>query len=281
MIMVVLMENALSFDLEFWYTAELVRKFTPENKQDQVIEAVNPLLDLLDKYNTKATFFVLGILAEKYPDVVKKIHENGHEIGSHSYSHTMLHKLGKECFELEVQKTNYILKSITGESPIGFRAPTFSIDNNTKWVFEILLKYGYKYDSSIFPIKTNLYGMPDAPVYPYKPSKEDILLNDQNGLLVEFPLSVIKIGTNIPISGGFYLRVCPVHFLKHAIKLANNTRPVVIYMHPWETYPKTQKVPLPFVSYFITYTGINSSLSKLEFLLKNFKFRPLKEILDL
>jgi polysaccharide deacetylase family protein (PEP-CTERM system associated) len=275
------MINALSFDLEYWYTAELVCRFVPDEKEDQVIEAVYPLLDLLDEYNTKATFFVLGKLAEKYPELIKEISKNGHEIGSHSYSHKTLHELGMENFEYEIEKTNEILKSITGKPPLGFRAPTFSIDNTSKWALEVLFKNGYKYDSSIFPAKTNLYGVPDAPLFSYCPSKDDITVHDPNGPIIEFPLSVIKIGINIPIAGGFYFRLFPISVFKYAINLVNTRRSAVIYIHPWEMYSFTQKISLPLISRFITYYGINSAFSKLEDLLKNFSFSPIKEVLDL
>lgn len=275
------MINALSFDLEYWYTAELVCRFAPDKKEDQVIEAVYPLLDLLDKYNTRATFFVLGRLAEKYPELIKEISKKGHEIGSHSYSHKTLHELGMDNFEYEIAKTNSILKSITGESPLGFRAPTFSIDNTNKWALEILAKHGYKYDSSIFPVKTNLYGVPDAPVISYNPSKVDITVHDPDGPIIEYPLSVIRVGINIPIAGGFYLRLLPISVLKHAINRVNMKRSVVIYMHPWEMYSSTQKVQLPIISHFITYYGINSAFNKLENLLKNFTFSPIREVLGL
>lgn len=275
------MINALSFDLEYWYTAELVCRFAPDEKEDQVIEAVYPLLELLDKYDTKATFFVLGKLAEKYPELIKEIANNGHEIGSHSYSHKTLHELGMKNFEDEIEKTNGILKSITGISPLGFRAPTFSIDNTNKWALEILAKHGYKYDSSVFPVKTNLYGVPDAPVFSYCPSRGDITVHDPNGPIIEYPLSVINIGKNIPIAGGFYLRLLPISFLKSAISRVNMKRSVVIYMHPWEMYSHTQKVQLPFISHFITYYGVNSAFNKLENLLKNFTFSPIREVLGL
>jgi polysaccharide deacetylase family protein (PEP-CTERM system associated) len=236
---------------------------------------------LLNKYDTKATFFVLGKLAEKYPELIKTISQKGHEIGSHSYSHKTLHELGMKNFEDEIEKTNVILKSITGKSPLGFRAPTFSIDNTSKWALDILAKHDYKYDSSIFPVKTGLYGVPDAPIFSYNPSKDDITVHDPNGPIIEYPLSVIKIGKNIPIAGGFYLRLFPVSFLKYAIDRVNTKRSVVIYMHPWEMYSYTQKVHLPLIYRFVTYYGVNSAFSKLEHLLKNFTFSPIREVLRL
>lgn len=275
------MINALSFDLEYWYSAELVRQFAPEEKEDQISEVVMPLLDMLNKYNTKATFFALGNLAEEYPDIVKHIHEDGHEIGSHAYSHKTLYELGEAGFEAEIKKSNQILKSITNECPIGFRAPTFSIDNSTKWAFKVLAKYGFKYDSSVFPIKTRLYGVPHAPRTPYKPSISDITKNDPDGNIVEFPLSTIKLGKNIPIAGGFYLRLLPLYFLRNAIKMINRSSPAVIYLHPWEMNPDTPVVPLPLISRFITYYGIKYTNNKLKNLLQNFSFAPIKEVLEL
>lgn len=275
------MINALSIDLECWYAAELVRKFAPEEKEDNIVEDITPLLALLEKYDTQATFFVMGKLAEKYNELIYHIHENGHEIASHAYSHKTLHELGESGFEDEIIKSNRIFKSIIKKSPIGFRAPTFSIDNSTKWAFDIIAKHGFKYDSSIFPIKTRLYGVPDAPIKPYKPSTADITRHDPNGKIVEFPLSVIKIGRNIPIAGGFYLRVLPMYLLRNAIKIVNKTRPMVIYIHPWEMNSNTPRVNLPLGSRFITYYGINSTKHKLEDLLRNFRFAPIKEVLDL
>ncbi len=130
-------------------------------------------------------------------------------------------------------------------------------------------------------MRTNLYGVPDAPVFSYCPSKDDITVHDPDGPIIEYPLSVIKFGINIPIAGGFYLRLLPISFLKSAINRVNMKRSVIIYMHPWEMYSYTQKVPLPLIYRFITYYGVDSAFSKLENLLKNFKFSPVREVLNL
>jgi peptidoglycan-N-acetylglucosamine deacetylase len=273
------MKNALVIDLEHWYSNEFLTEYLPAEKVDQDIEAVMPILDLLDKYNVRATFAVLGTFAERHPELIKLIHDNGHEIQSHAYSHKTLHELGKDAFEDEIKRSIYLLESITGEGPIGFRAPSFSIDNSTKWAFEILEKYGFKYDSSIFPIKTMLYGEPKAPISIYRPSREDITEHDSKGEIIEFPMTVIKFGTNIPLAGGFYLRVLPLWFLIFGIRHINKKRPAIVYIHPWETYPKTPRLKLPLFSRFIAYYGINSSLSKVEGLLKEFRFTNIKEVL--
>jgi len=273
--------NALSIDLEYWYSAELVREHAPTQKEDQIVEATMPIVNLLDRYKTEATFFVLGKVAEQHPELVKMIFEKGHEIASHAYSHKMLHELGKDKFEEEISKSVEVLSAITGQRPIGFRAPSCSLDNSTSWALETIAKYGFKYDSSIFPVKTMLYGVSKAPLHPYKPSFQDIISEDPGSKLIEFPITVVKLGMKIPMAGGFYLRALPLWFLKFAIRRVNKVRPAVIYVHPWETYVNTPRLRLPLSSRFITYYGIGSSLGKLEALIKNFEFKPVKQVLGL
>lgn len=272
------MINALSFDLEYWYNAESIKDYLPERREDLIIESTIPILDLLDRYDVRATFFVLGTVAEKYPELIETIYEKGHEIASHGYSHTILHDLGEEKFKEEIEKSVDLLGTIA-EKPIGFRAPRFSIDSSTKWSFKVLEQYGFKYDSSIFPIKIKAYGVPNAPLSPYTPSMDDITKSDQNGGIVEFPLSVFRIGANVPISGGFYLRVIPFSVLKLAIRSINKKRPAIIYIHPWETYNGLPKLKMPIIPRFINRYGVDSALNKLEGLLKNFEFKPVREVL--
>lgn len=272
------MINALSIDLEHWWCNEFLTDYLPIIKEVQIKESLNPILKLLDDYNVRATFFVLGEIAEDYPEVVEEIFERGHEIACHSYSHKTLYKLGKDGFEEEIIKS---LKILSKYEPVGFRAPSFSVNNTTGWVFDILEKYGFEYDSSIFPIKTELYGVPDAPLHPYMPSKNDVSKSDPYGKVLEFPLTVIRYaGLNIPVAGGFYLRTLPLWFLIRAIHKVNSERPAIIYIHPHELYPKTPRMDAPFKSRFIAYHGINSAFKKLENLIKEFKFKPVREILN-
>ena len=274
------MINALTIDLEYWYSNEFLLEYLPEKKQDYVEESVKPILTLLNKYNTKATFFVLGSLAENHPQLIEKIYDMGHEIASHSYSHKTLYDLGRNDFEDEIKKSVRLLEFIVGEKPIGFRAPCFSFDNDTKWMLEILEKYGFEYDSSIFPIKTMLYGVSNAPVGIYRPSKNDVSINDPNGNIVEFPLTTLKIIKNIPISGGFYLRVLPTWFLRYGFKKVNKERPGVLYLHPWETNTSIPQLNISLFGRFVTYYGIKNTLKKLELLIKEFNFKPMREVLD-
>ena len=276
-----MIRNALTIDLEYWYSPELVRGFVVGNKDDLIIEMTKPVLDVLDEFDVSATFFVLGEVAKKYPELVEEVYERGHEIGSHAYSHKTLYELGKDKFENEINLSVQLLQHITKEKPIGFRAPSFSVNNSTGWAFEVLEKHGFKYDSSIFPIRTKLYGVPNAPLHIYKPSADDVAKEDPNGKMIEFPMTVFEFGKRIPISGGFYLRAMPFWLLKSLLKKVNRTRAGMIYVHPWETYSKTPILKLPLSSRFITYYGIGSALNKLKGLLKNFDFAPVREILEL
>ncbi|KPU63852.1 polysaccharide deacetylase [Thermococcus sp. EP1] len=274
--------NALTIDVEHWWCNEFLKRYLPEKREDQLIDSVRFILDILDKYNVRATFFVLGSAAEEHPEVLEMIYENGHEIGSHAYSHEPLYKLTREQFEKEIKQSIKIIHKTTGEKSLGFRAPHFSINNRTKWAFEILEKYGFKYDSSIFPIKTNLYGVPNAPLTPYHPSKEDVSKHDPERRIIEFPLSVIRLaGINIPISGGFYLRTFPLRFMKWALKKVSKERPAVIYIHPWEIYPYTPRLKASPLARFEAYHGTGlPTLRKFKALLKEFKFKPMGDIVD-
>jgi hypothetical protein len=143
-----------------------------------------------------------------------------------------------------------------------------------------LAKHGFKYDASVFPIRTKLYGVPGAPLHPYRPSAEDIAKESRSGGIVEFPMTVFRLGENIPIAGGFYLRALPSCFLNPALRRIAQTRPVVVYIHPWETYNGTPRLKnMPCFRRFVTYYGISRALGKLERLLAEFRFQPIRQVL--
>jgi len=280
--MLILMKNALTIDLEFWYSAELIRPYV-QDAPDLIIEMTIPILDLLDIHKTKATFFVLGEVAEKYPDLISDIYNRGHEIASHAYSHKPLSELGRVGFENEIYKSLCLLERITGDRIKGFRAPTFSINNNTIWGLDVLEKSNFVYDSSIFPINSPLYGVPNAPLYPYHPSRSNLALEDElNGFkIIEIPLSVFKTNIiNIPISGGFYLRSIPFFIFNILFKKSLKSKTNIIYLHPWEIYPISPRPKLPIYSSFITYLNIDSTLDKLNGLLNLYKFTTMEEIVE-
>jgi len=274
--------NALSIDLEEWYHSELVEG--RRSSSPQVGEATRPILDLLDRYQTKASFFVVGELAEQNPDLIKTIFERGHEIGCHTFSHTLVWNLDENLFREEMEHFHSVLEKILGKVEIkGFRAPCFSIDNRNTWALKVLLDFGYRYDASIFPLKINpLYGVRGAPTRPYRISLEDVRKEDPRSPLMEFPLCPLKIGRlKIPISGGFYLRALPLPFLFWGLRRINRTQPFLVYFHPWEGYEETPRFKLPIYKRIISYYGIPSALRKLEFLLKHFRFARVDQVLEL
>ncbi len=278
------MKNILTIDLEDWYHPELVRGSVVQCPVSQIEEATRPILDLLDFSGVKATFFVLGEVAERNPGLIESIFEKGHEIASHGFSHKPLWKLDKSLLREEIEHFQSVIEKILGKIRVkGFRAPTFSLDNRTKWALKVLLDYGYQYDSSICPVRLNpLYGVDGAPVQPYRISLEDVRKEDLHSPLLEFPLPLLTIGRlKIPISGGFYLRVFPTPFLRWGLKRINRKGRFFLYLHPWESYGKTPRLNLPLYNYMITYFGNHSVLVKLKFLLKQFRFTRVDGVLGL
>jgi polysaccharide deacetylase family protein (PEP-CTERM system associated) len=274
--------NAFSIDLEEWYHSELVggRKFS----SSQATEATQPILDLLDRYQTKASFFVVGEVAEQNPDLIRSIYEGGHEIGCHTFSHKLLWNLDENLFRSELERFHSVIKKILGNVKIkGFRAPCFSIDNRNTWALKALLDFGYQYDASIFPLKINpLYGVRKAPDQPYRISLEDVRKEDPQSPLIEFPMCPLRIGRlKIPIAGGFYLRMFPLPFLLWGLRRMNQSQSFILYVHPWESYEKTPRFRLPLYSRIISYYGIDSVRMKLEYLLKHFPFTRVDRVLGL
>jgi polysaccharide deacetylase family protein (PEP-CTERM system associated) len=274
--------NALSIDLEEWYHSELVEG--RRSRISQAAEATKPILDLLDQYQTKASFFVVGEVAEQNPDLIQSIFQKGHEIGCHTFSHKLVWDLDESLFRGELERFHSVMEKILGKVKIkGFRAPCFSIDNRNRWAFKVLLDFGYQYDASIFPLKINpLYGVRGAPTRPYRISFEDVRKEDSQSPLIEFPLCPLMIGRlKIPISGGFYLRALPRLFLHWGLRRINRSQPFLVYFHPWEGYEKTPRFKLPLYNRVISYYGISSALKKFEFLLKHFRFERVDQVLGL
>jgi len=272
------MKNIMSVDLEDYF-CDL--PFHEWSKYESRIEKTTKiLLDLFEKYHVKATFFTLGYIAEKFPNLIKKIHENGHELASHSFSHPDLRKITKHEFEKDFFKSIKTIEDITGEKVLGFRAPYFSIDKSNFWVFDILRKY-LKYDSSIFSVKTTLYGLSNAPKEIYHPSLENIIKNDESQPFVEIPISTYKIfsGINLPIAGGFYFRFFPSFLINQGIKKCiKNNKPVMFYIHPKDLDKNMPKIKEYSWHY---YYGKKNIINKFEKLLKDFKFDSAKNVLKL
>lgn len=269
------MFNILTVDLEEWYHPEYVRKKALPSKEERIIHSLKTTLALLNKWNLNATFFVVGELAEKHPEIIETLRDNNHEIAFHGYHHEPLWKSNAKMLRLEIEKFN----SLIGEKCAGFRAPSFSLSNETKWALKVLVNSGYRYDSSLFPARTPLYGIWNAPTTPYKPSHENITEKDETTKLWEFPLLVYKLkGINVPVAGGFYMRFFSVSLIAKAIKKLNQQGfPAVVFFHNWELDPETPRLKLGLYRYFVTYHKLKETSMKLERLLSRFKFTSVKE----
>ena len=272
------MKNILTIDVEELFHAEYARNLRRKENVFRTPFNLSVILKLLDEPNTKATFFIVGEVAEKYPSVIKEIIDGGHEVAFHSYDHKPLWEKNPEQLETEIERFNELLQSITGNRCIGFRAPSFSLDNKTKWALEVLEEAGMLYDSSVFPALTPLYGVSSALVSPYKPSKNDLTLADIEGKLWEFPLAVYSFfGFRIPAAGGFYLRFMPSLVWRALKKMNKLESPAVIFIHNWELDSETPKLRLNPYRSFVTYHNIDKMVELVKRLLRDFEFTSFAE----
>jgi polysaccharide deacetylase family protein (PEP-CTERM system associated) len=273
-----MIKNIMSVDLEDYFCDLPFSEWS--QYPHRIIETTQVLLDLFDKHHVKATFFALGYFADKFPDLIKNIHEQGHELASHSYSHPDLRKITKNEFENDFVKSLKSIEKVTGEKVLGFRAPYFSINHKNFWVFDIMRKH-IAYDSSVFPVKTSLYGLPSAPRDIYHPAVDDVTKKDESQTFIEVPPSTYHIFShyNIPIAGGFYFRFFPYFFLKKGFKKLNKEKkPITFYIHP-----KDLDVDMPKIDSYSWhfYYGKRNIIKKFEKLLKEFEFTSIKDFLGL
>lgn len=262
---------ALSIDVEDWYHAELVRRRRP-TASPRVVDATRPILELLDRHRRRATFFVVGDVARRHPALIEAIADRGHELGCHGMTHRPLWELGPDGLAAELAAFAALIRDVLGPGAhvTGYRAPSFSLDRTTTWAMPILARFGYRYDASVFPIRTPLYGVAGAPLEPHR-------LGD----LVEVPPAVAEIaGIRIPIGGGAYLRALPGWVMRRLVARARRVRPVVIYVHPWETDAATPRVALPLLARAATYVGIATALRKLSALVAALPFVSIGEVVD-
>src|ERR687886_160512 len=224
--------HALTIDLEDWHqlvhwqlTGEVIRP-TPS-----VVSATHRLLDMLDEVDVRATFFVLGNVAETYPELVREVVHRGHEIGSHTYSHELIFRMKPAAFKADIERSLGQLQDLTGQPVLGFRAPEFSVGHLRHWCFEILAELGFRYDSSVFPLPHARYGIPEAPRHPFA-------IATPNGEIQEYPLATWDVGRfRLPVAGGSYFRLLPGRLLGRALSdIDASGRTAVLYFHPYEFY---------------------------------------------
>ena len=272
--------NILGVDFEDWFHPELIQKYiSKKDNQPKVIQSIDKILDLLRKNDTKATFFVVGELLEFKPDLLDLILNNGHEIAFHTMKHNRIDTINfKETFEEEIKK----FAELTEGKSKGFRAPSFSLNNNSAWLIDVLEENNYVYDSSVVPAKTSLYGIPNAEKKPYKISSKFLEGNSVDGKIIEFPVIVTKfLGKKIPAAGGFYLRTLPSSIIENAIKsYEKKNLPGVFYIHSWELAPEFMpKIKLSKKDHFITFHNLDKAYSKMEDLLKKFQFTSFEKFI--
>lgn len=244
----------------------------------RVTNNTEKLLDLFDQRNIKITFFVLGWVAEQHPDLVKLIAERGHEVACHGYSHQLVYNQTPDVFKEETVKAKAILEQLVQQPVRGYRAASYSITRQSLWAIDILAEAGFEYDSSIFPVHHDRYGIPDAP------QQVHIARTEQGNEIVEFPLSTLKTpGPSIPIAGGGYFRIYPYWLTRllwnAAIK--RQQEPLIFYLHPWEIDPGQPRIAnASLLSRFRHYNNLGRTKGRLSQLVQDFPFCTMGEIID-
>ncbi len=272
--------NAFTVDVEdYFQVTAFEKKITPEQWNDWPLRAVantETLLDLLAARGVKGTFFMLGWIAERAPDLVRRIAAEGHEIAAHGYDHRLVYRLSEDEFRSDVRRTRTLLQELSGREVSGYRAPSWSITDRTPWALRVLVEEGFRYDSSVFPIRHDLHGSPDAP-------REIHRRETEAGPILEFPPAVVRVsGKNIPVGGGGFLRLYPYWLTRRMLRsIKTQTGPFVVYVHPWEIDPDQPRIKgASLKSRFRHYVNLRTTRWKIERLLTDFDFAPMKDVLS-
>ena len=275
------MQNAFSVDIEdYFQVGAFAKTISPQDWDSwipRVADNTQRMLEILAAAPkpVKATFFVLGWVAERFPKLVPEIVRQGHEIASHGYGHQLVYTLTENQFREDVRTARKILQDQSGQTVIGYRAPSFSIVKQTSWAHRILVEEGYTYDSSVFPIYHDLHGNPDAP-------REIHTIETEAGRIIEFPPAVItRFGNNIPTGGGGYFRFFPYFITARWLKKINRLgQPFVFYIHPWEIDPDQPRIPgASLKSRFRHYLNLKHTANRLQKLFRDFEFTTVREII--
>jgi polysaccharide deacetylase family protein (PEP-CTERM system associated) len=236
---------------------------------------VDRLLSFLDERDVHGTFFVVGWLAEREPDMVRRIAEAGHEVASHSYEHELVGRLGPARFRDSARRSKRVLEDITGQPVLGYRAPSFSIVPGLEWAFDILVEEGYRYDASLFPVSQHpTYGYPGIAPDPSR-------LERTSGSLMEFPATTARLlGLALPASGGAYFRLLPYQLARRGLReAAARGAPGMFYIHPWELDEWVPEVDAPWLQFVRTFAGRRRTWKRMEVMLGEFRFGPIRETL--
>ena len=273
-------QNALTIDVEDYFQvaalAEAVRYDDWSSMEYRVEANTDRILSLFERADVKATFFTLGWVAERSPELVKRIAAQGHEVASHGYSHQLIYNQTPDVFKEETRRSKVILEDILGAPVTGYRAASYSITNQSRWALDILAEQGFTWDSSIFPVHHDRYGMPGTPRWPHR------LTTDKGYELAEFPLSTFKLpGYTLPIAGGGYFRLFPYWFSRYGLGSINrHGRPFVFYLHPWEVDPDQPRLDVKWFSRFRHYNNLDVCEQRLARLLSDFRFTTMSQVLE-
>lgn len=277
------MRNALTVDVEDYFQVTAFAKVIDPQDWDiypsRVENNTTRVLDLLDEHGLKATFFVLGWVAERFPGLVRTIANRGHEVACHGYGHQLIYKQDPDAFRQDLRRSKSVLEQSTGLPVLGFRAPSYSITARSLWALDVLIEEGFAYDSSIFPVVHDNYGIPGAKRFPH-------LITRSSGSIREFPLTTLPMNLlgrkmTLPVAGGGYLRLLPVGLIRRGMQRINahENQPVVLYFHPWEMDPDQPRIKSCFRSRFRHYHNLDLTEDKLRHLFRELEFGPMAEVL--
>jgi len=274
--------NALSIDVEDYYHVSALASAIPRERwpkmERRVVANTHHLLDLLDGRGVRATFFCLGVVAEEQPTLIREIHDRGHEVACHGYAHELVYRQTEETFRDEVARAKGGLEEITGAAVRGYRAASYSITRRSLWALDVLHEAGFAYDSSIFPIHHDRYGIPDFPRFPHQ------VRGGEGDGLIEFPLTTARLfGRNLPVAGGGYLRLLPAALTRWGVAQVNRHegKPAILYLHPWEIDPGQPRQRVGWLTRIRHYHNLDRMEGRLVGLLDRFRFDTAARVLGL
>jgi polysaccharide deacetylase family protein (PEP-CTERM system associated) len=268
--------NALTIDVEDYFQvsalAPYIRRDEWNTRECRVERNVDRILAMLQERQVQATFFTLGWVAERYPQLVRRIVEGGHELASHGYGHERASDLSEAAFREDITRSKKMLEDLSGQPVLGYRAPSFSIGTGNLWAFDQLARAGYRYSSSIYPIKHDHYGMPDSPRFAYRVGA---------GLL-EVPITTVRMGQrNLPSTGGGWFRLMPYALSRWMLQRVNrqDREAAIFYFHPWEVDPGQPRIPgIDAKTRFRHYVNLERNEAKLRQLLQDFRWGRMDRI---
>lgn len=272
--------NAMTVDVEDYFhvsaLSQVISRDDWPRMEYRAQRSTERLLQLFDEHSIKATFFVLGWVTKRSPELIRRIHDLGHEVACHGLTHELVYRQTPATFRVETEQSKKMLEDVTGSRVIGYRAASYSITAQSLWALDILCELGFQYDSSIFPIAHDRYGIPGAS------TKPGVIRSPSGHEIVEFPLTTRQVlGMRVPVAGGGYFRLMPYWFTRWALRAVNryDQMPFIFYLHPWEIDPEQPRFKASRLSRFRHYNNLNVCYERLERLVEDFRFTTVRDVL--